>query len=185
MATNTISDLPAVSYRRSQRARYLRITVDHSAAVMVTIPRNGTQLQAERFMKSKVAWIKKQLHKIEQYDQPHDMQDETVDLEKEQRYLLDRLEYFSKEFGMSYKKVAFRCQRTKWGSCSANDNISLNVNMCFLPKRLQDYLILHELVHTRVKNHSNVFWNQLDKYTAGKAKELSKQLKKYRMRIRK
>jgi len=54
-----------------------------------------------------------------------------------------------------------------------------------LPEKLQDYVLLHELVHTKVKNHSKKFWAELDKYTNGiAAKELSKELKKYNMKLR-
>ena len=58
------------------------------------------------------------------------------------------------------------------------------VNISFLPEELQDYVLLHELVHTKVKNHSRKFWAELDKYTQGQAKELSKKLKKYRIKMR-
>jgi len=60
----------------------------------------------------------------------------------------------------------------------------MNVNITFLPTELQDYVLLHELVHTKVKNHSKDFWAELDKYTEGRAKKLSKELKRYNMKLR-
>ncbi|MHC4325449.1 MAG: M48 metallopeptidase family protein, partial [Planctomycetota bacterium] len=66
-------------------------------------------------------------------------------------------------------------------SCSAKNNISLNINLARLPDELRDYVILHELVHTRIKNHSKKFWAELDKVIGGGAKELSKKLRKYRL----
>ena len=67
-----------------------------------------------------------------------------------------------------------------WGSCSEKNNINLNINLVRLTEELMDYVILHELVHLKVKNHSKQFWAELDKYV-GNAKELDKKLKKHRL----
>jgi len=87
----------------------------------------------------------------------------------------------AKIYNFKYARASIRNQKTKWGSCSAKNNISLNINLVGLPDQLRDYVILHELVHTGIKNHSKKFWTELDKYTAGSAKELSKKLRKYRL----
>ena len=61
-----------------------------------------------------------------------------------------------------------------------SDNINLNINLARLAEELMDYVILHELVHLKIKNHSKEFWSELDKYV-GSAKELDKKLKKHRL----
>ena len=66
--------------------------------------------------------------------------------------------------------------KTRWGSCTAKNNINLNMLMTYLPKKIQDYVILHELLHTRIKNHSKGFWLELDRFT-GNAKGSQKELK--------
>jgi predicted metal-dependent hydrolase len=73
-------------------------------------------------------------------------------------------------------------QKTRWGSCSEKNNINLNVNLVLLPDELIDYAILHELVHTRVKNHSKRFWAELDKLV-GDAKKNDKKLKNHRLHL--
>lgn len=75
-----------------------------------------------------------------------------------------------------------REQRTRWGSCSGKNNISLNVKLVLLPEELIDYVILHELVHTRIHNHGKKFWDELDIYT-GNAKAVAKRLKMSDLRI--
>lgn len=179
-----IESIGLVAFNQSQRAKYQRITVRPDKTVTVTIPRNGSLTEAKRFLKSKTSWIQKQLRKIEEHAQIRDDIDSDIDLEKAQKSLFDRLEYFSKRHNLSYNRAAFRCQKTKWGSCSGKNNISLNINIGFLPPVLQDYILLHELVHTKVKNHSKQFWVELDKYTNGKSKELAKKLKAYNMKLR-
>ena len=179
-----ISNLGSVTFTQSQRAKYQRITIRPDKTITVTIPRTGNIDEAKQFLKSKISWIQKQLQKIEQQTQRMDMPDLDIDLEKAQNDLFDHLDCFSKKHNLPYNRAGFRCQKTKWGSCSGKNNISLNVNIAFLPEELQGYVLLHELVHTKIKNHSRKFWTELNKYTNGKAKELSKELKKYNMKLR-
>jgi len=56
--------------------------------------------------------------------------------------------------------------KTRWGSCSYKNNININLCICYLPQDLQDYIILHELAHTVVKNHSRHFWYELHKISS-------------------
>ena len=113
-------------------------------------------------------------------EQPRLSRDELI---KAQDELFDRLDYFSKKHDLPYRRAAFRCQKTKWGSCSSQNNISLNINIAFLPPHLQDYILLHELCHIRHKNHSKSFWLQLDHYCGTGAKALAKELKNHRMQM--
>jgi len=182
--TLTISNLDSVTFARSSRAKYQRITVRPDKTITVTIPRGGSLSEAKQFLKSKISWIQKQLQKIDQHVESQDMPDLDIDLEKAQINLFNRLDYFSEKHSFSYNRARFRCQKTRWGSCSGKNNLNLNVNIVFLPEELQDYVLLHELVHTKVKNHSRKFWAELDKYTKGQAKELSRKLKKYRMKLK-
>lgn len=95
------------------------------------------------------------------------------------RYLPYRVKYFAEKYNLTYNKVTVRKAKTRWGSCSGKNNISLNIHLMLLPQHLSDYVILHELAHTIEKNHLASFWNFLDNLTDGKAKYLSNQLKKY------
>jgi predicted metal-dependent hydrolase len=94
-------------------------------------------------------------------------------------YLPGRIEELARQFGFKYNQVSVRNNKTNWGSCSGKNNISLNLNLMKLPDHLIDYIILHELTHTIVKNHSENFYHTLDKVTDGKARELSREIKGY------
>jgi predicted metal-dependent hydrolase len=67
----------------------------------------------------------------------------------------------AKIYNLPYTKVTVRRMRTRWGSCSSKNNISLNSSLVFLPEELIRYVCLHELVHTIHKNHGRVFWDAL------------------------
>jgi len=96
-----------------------------------------------------------------------------------QKLLPQRLEKLAGKFGFRYNKISIRNNRSNWGSCSSKNNISLNLQMMKLPDILIDYILLHELVHTEIKNHGSGFWARLNQITNNQAVELSRQVKKY------
>ena len=95
------------------------------------------------------------------------------------RILPQRLDEIAKQHGFNYNKVTIRNNKRNWGSCSSKNNISLNLQMMKLPDELIDYILLHELAHTEIKNHSAKFWQRMDELTGNRARELSKKVKQY------
>lgn len=97
-------------------------------------------------------------------------------LRKEAKHVLPkRLHVLADRHGFSFNKVSIRNASSRWGSCSGDNNISLNLHLMRLPEHLIDMVLLHELCHTIEKNHSKSFWDLLDKVCANvpaKRKEL-------------
>jgi predicted metal-dependent hydrolase len=69
-----------------------------------------------------------------------------------------RIRELSAQHRLPYKRLFIRSQRTKWGTCSTKGNVSLNWRLILAPKDVCDYVVLHELMHTKVLNHSQRFW---------------------------
>ena len=84
--------------------------------------------------------------------------------EKVAEKLIPRFKKWSKVTGLVYNELKFMKLEKRWGSCSPSNKININVNAIKLPFSLIDYLIVHELVHTKVKNHSKEFWAELSKH---------------------
>ena len=82
-------------------------------------------------------------------------------------FLEARLALLSGRHGMTCRRLCIRLQKTRWGSCSAKGAVSLNGKLAFLPLGLVDYVISHELCHTVCMDHSNRFWNLLEKTLPG------------------
>lgn len=93
--------------------------------------------------------------------------------------LPQRVSQLAQAFGFSYASVTIRPSKTRWGSCSAQNSINLSLYLMKVPPHLRDYVILHELCHTVHHNHSDQFWQLMDKVTSGKAKALRAELRQY------
>jgi predicted metal-dependent hydrolase len=75
-----------------------------------------------------------------------------------------RIKKWSKKTGLKYEEFKVRKLDKRWGSCTPSNKIIISIDAIKLPFSLIDYLIVHELVHTKVKNHSKEFWAELSKH---------------------
>jgi predicted metal-dependent hydrolase len=90
-------------------------------------------------------------------------------------YFPPRVEELARLHGFTIERVAVKNLRSRWGSCSLRGIVNLNLQLMRLPDHLVDYVILHELVHTRIRNHSREFWDLLTS-VVGNARQLDREL---------
>jgi predicted metal-dependent hydrolase len=148
-----------VLFEKSKKAKRVIISIKSPTNIRVAVPRFVTIRKAESFVLHKLNWIKKQ-------QRLHSQKTNVTKLTKfasteEKSRIIKRVEYLAAKYGFSYGNVTIRNMKTRWGSCTAQNNISLNIGLIALHSELRDYIILHELVHTNIKNHSKEFWNAL------------------------
>jgi predicted metal-dependent hydrolase len=77
------------------------------------------------------------------------------------RELPQRLRAHAAHHGLTVTHVTIRDQHTRWGSCSPGGRISLNWRLVQMPDAVCDYVLVHELMHLRVPNHSRRFWREV------------------------
>ena len=97
------------------------------------------------------------------------------------RLLPNRTKQLAEKYGFTFSDVKIQSSKTRWGSCSHAQSINLSLYLMLLPAELVDYVILHELCHTKEMNHGPNFWIWMDRVTDNKSKELRAQLKNYHM----
>ena len=179
---------------RKAGARRLRISVSPRRGVTVTVPWPVPYAAAERFLMSKVQWIRNVLQKqalrqqhAEAEGRTAGVPDDPVALERmreEARAVLaPKLREAAARYGFPFKgRMAVKNNVSNWGSCSSKGNINLNMRLILLPEHLQDYVILHELCHLRHQNHGPAFHALLDSLLGGKEKELQRELHEWKIR---
>ncbi len=177
-----LRDVGEVVLERSARARHIHLSIKPFRGVRVAVPRGVTFQAAEAVAQEKVPWLKHHLGRMAAIEDRILAQNRTPAVNRSQarRYLVQRLEALAARHGFTYNKVFVRSQRTRWGSCSAKNNINLNVHLIQLPDALLEYTLLHELVHTRVKSHGPRFWEAMEKLLPN-ARALDKELNQYWM----
>ncbi len=179
--TVEIDGVGPVLFKRSRRAKHVNISVKPFKGVRVAVPDGLPFKKAEEFVNAKMDWIQRHLYRMKQYEEENKIiSDASVDIDRTtaKRKLIRRLKYLAGKHGLTYNRVFIRNQKTRWGSCSHKNNISLNMKLVKLPDELMDYVILHELVHTRVKDHSNSFWAELNRLV-GNGKGMALRLRGY------
>ncbi len=82
-------------------------------------------------------------------------------------YLPVRLQAMARKHELSFRKTVIRGQKTLWGSCSSRGTISLNYKLLFIEPKMVDVILLHELCHTRHRNHSTRFWTLMEEKHPG------------------
>jgi predicted metal-dependent hydrolase len=179
--TRDFDGVGSVQFERSHKAKHLNITVKPFSGVRVAVPEGLSFEKAERIVLSKIEWVKKHQKNMSQIEQKHKnilKNSKEINSAEAKEILITRLNDLTDKTGFNYEKVFVRNQKARWGSCSDKNNISLNIKLVKLPDELIDYVILHELVHTKIKSHSNAFWAELDKHVSD-AKGLHRRLKNF------
>jgi hypothetical protein len=77
------------------------------------------------------------------------------------KLISERVAWYAQQHGFHYKKIRIGAARTRWGSSSTTGTLSFTWRLIMAPLDMIDYVVVHELVHTRVRNHSPAYWQAL------------------------
>lgn len=175
-----VGEVTLSSTRRSTR---ISLSV-RPTGVRLSYPLYVSQRRALEFLEQKIDWVvAAQKRYAERATTPSLSKSDIEELRAQAKASLpQRVAYFAAKHSLSYGRVTIRAARSKWGSCTAEGNISLSLYLMTLPEHLRDYVIIHELCHTVHHNHSSRFHALVDKLTDGRERELAKELRQYSIR---
>jgi predicted metal-dependent hydrolase len=154
--------------KKSKRAKRLRLAVYCDGSFVITAPNDLALGRIENYILQKAEWVIEKLRimrkrgkskifmRVSESDYKK-LKDQALEL------ATNRAEYYNSRYGLKYRKIFIRNQKTRWGSCSKNGNLSYNYKIALLPKKLADYIIVHELCHLKEFNHSRKYWNLVER----------------------
>jgi predicted metal-dependent hydrolase len=149
----------AVEVRRSPRARRWRLEVPWGEPARLTVPTWMSGAEIDAVLRDKRGWIAVQRRR----QVPRLGLERATVSESEARTAARELisavaEEEAERLGVSYRRVRIGGQRTLWGSCSAGASLSFNWRLVLAPFEVLEYVVVHELCHLLVPNHSKRFW---------------------------
>ncbi len=152
---------------QKSRRRSMSIQVLDDKKIIVKVPLGTPAFVAENFIKEKKAWILNQISKIEKQRElaasmgPLTEADIKEIKKKAREVIPQRVEYYAKLSGISYKWITIRLQKSRWGSCSADGNLNFNCLLVLMPLEILDSVVVHELCHRHHMNHSKEFYDEV------------------------
>jgi predicted metal-dependent hydrolase len=148
-----------VEVRRSLRARRWRLEVPWGEPARLTAPRSMSQIEVEQVLRDKRAWIDKQRRRqVPSLGLEQLAVSESTARTRARELVSARADEEAEHLGVTYLRIRIGGQRTLWGSCSPGGTLSFNWRLVLAPAAALDYVVVHELCHLRVPNHSPRFW---------------------------
>lgn len=147
--------------RRNTFSKYAKFSVSTSGRLQVSVPSFASDFLVKRFINSSRAAIRRELPLKDPATQRARDAKKKLLTKKAKEYLPYRLEFWATKYGYSYERCRLSHANTRWGSCSSNGTISLNIGLMNTPEPLRDYVILHELAHLNHMDHSSAFWAEV------------------------
>ena len=169
-----------IKRRKGTRRLSIRVTL---CGVVVTIPQRVSLRQAEAFFQSHLAWVQKTWTRLQSTE--HTLWAGTTAeyyryRARAKKVIAERVKHWAALHGFSYRRISIKNHRSKWGSCSKTGNLNFNYRLIFLPLKLIDYVVVHELCHLRHLNHSKKFWESMNQILSNGG-ELRHELRTYRV----
>jgi predicted metal-dependent hydrolase len=160
--------MEAVEVRQSPRARRWRLEVPWGEPARLTVPRWMSRAEVERVLAEKRSWIEAERRR----QVPRLGLERRAVSEPEARFAARELasalaDDEAERLGVTYRRIRIGDQRTLWGSCSSRGTLSFNWRLVLAPFEVLDYVVVHELCHLRVPNHSHHFWALIERHRPG------------------
>lgn len=150
---------------RSNR-KTLSLEVKRGGRVVVRSPFRVSEQKITEFLNLRYEWIINAMERQKQKVDIYNISTEQIAIlkQKAKEFLPNRVEYYSKIMQLYPKSVKINSAKTRFGSCSSQNNINFSAYLMLYPVEAIDYVVVHELAHIKYKNHQKEFYNLVEKY---------------------
>ncbi len=156
--------LDAVDVRWSPRARRWRLEVPWGEAPRLTVPAGTSPAEVRRVLAEKKRWmVEQRASQVPQLGLEKLAIDELQARGHARQIITALAEEGAEQIGVTFERIRIAGQRTLWGSCSPRGTLSFNWRLVLAPLEVLDYVVVHELCHLRVPNHSRAFWSLVER----------------------
>lgn len=135
------------------------------ARLIVYSPRGVRLKEIEKIIDKHLNWINSKIAmQMSRLESTKSLTEDDIKVLKKDagKYLSEKTEYFAKVMGLEYGKITITSAKTRFGSCSSKKNISYSYRLMLYPEEAREYVVVHELAHTRLMNHSKEFYKIIE-----------------------
>jgi len=160
-----MSELPKYTVRESSKARRYHLEMDWNDGLIVVVPKRWNLAYVEHLLRAKISWIEKHIRMLaKEKTETNNVLIPAVSKIEAKRIFLSETQAMAKIMGLTFQRVILRKQKTRWGSCSSIGNLNFNLHLILAPQHVRRSVIVHELAHRLVPNHSKRFWRIVELY---------------------
>ncbi len=147
--------------------RRMLLSFSSGGELVLTAPRLTPSWFVDAFLRKSHAWIESHLaHIMSRQEMASRRDSEYREKREEARTIIEsRVSELALRYGFRYRNIAIRNQRTRFGSCSRDGNLSFHYRIAFFASEERDYVIFHELCHLRHFDHSPAFWEEVSRFS--------------------
>lgn len=151
------------SVRESARSKRMRLAIFRDGRLVVTIPKRRVSAQViHQFVEKNIPWITAQFLRIEKQGPTVTLRGTPEDFKKNKKiahdFVVRKVLEWNTRFNFTYRTISVRNTRGRWGSCTSRGVLNFNYKLIYIPERLADYVVVHELAHLQEHNHGKKFW---------------------------
>ena len=161
-------DPPDYQLIRTNR-KSIAIQISRDGSVVVRAPLRCPVRKIEEFLRQKQGWIRQQQQKLYAQTRLLERQELTPGereekIQEARKIFPGKVAFYAEKMGVTYGRITIREQKTRWGSCSSLGNLNFHWKLVLMPPAILDYVVVHELAHITVKNHSRAFYRLVEQY---------------------
>ena len=153
-----------IAVKNRKRSKNITLSVKNVDKITVSKPVYIPLFMVSKLINEKSDWIKTKLDELKSKNEESPFVKLVYKSDKEiaRKQITETVNEINSFYNFSYHRIFIKDQKSRWGSCSKNKNLSFSYKIAFMPKHFMEYVVAHELCHLAEFNHSQNFWKLVE-----------------------